>query len=413
MRLINTSTYILHDVQELGRPQYAILSHRWEGAEVTFRMLDSAKWRASNLHNPQMKKIKDACAKARLRNPPLEWLWVDTCCIDKTNSVELASSLNSMFEWYYKATVCYAYLYDVEWNARNKEISKSQDPKRLGQESAWFERGWTLQELLAPRNMEFYDQKWDFMGTKDSLANILQCKTGIATKYLTGASNFKQASVATRMSWMAGRTTTEIEDIAYSMLGLLNINMEIHYGEGVKAFMRLQRILMESSIDESIFAWTIPDQGLTCYKEHFPQASQWAPKDWGLLAPSPDCFAKYSDLFVLPDLYVPRLSGGYKWTQQGVQFQMPMVAGTEVTNIFGVARNEVTLALNCWTNGTDGKRYNINVQLLKTGNVYKRVQCNELGKKKGSKPKTNSRFGIDQVLTRPLTITQPEFDTFV
>lgn len=87
--------------------------------------------------------------------------------------------------------------------------------------------------------MEFYDRGWTFIGTKQDLADLLQAKTGIAKQYLSGASNFKAASVATKMSWIAGRTTTEIEDIAYSMLGLLNINMEIHYGEGVKAFMRL------------------------------------------------------------------------------------------------------------------------------------------------------------------------------
>ncbi|KAI4282435.1 MAG: hypothetical protein L6R38_002937 [Xanthoria sp. 2 TBL-2021] len=316
-----------------------------------------------------------------------------------------------MFEWYFRATVCYGYLYDVDWIATSRQISKSTDPKRPDQDSAWFERGWTLQELLAPRYMEFYDRGWNFMGTKQDLADLLQAKTGIAKQYLTGASNFKAASVATKMSWMAGRTTTEIEDIAYSMLGLLNINMEIHYGEGVKAFMRLQRTLMESSTDESIFAWTIPTKGLTCYRG-LGQAPKFSPTNWGLLAPSPDCFSKYNDLVVLPDLYVPRLSGGYRWTQQGVQFQMPMKSGTEVTNLFGVARKEVTLALNCWRYGTDGKPYNISIELLRNGSVYRRVKCDDLGRKKGSKPKTNRVLGFDQVITRPLTITQPELDPF-
>ncbi|KAL8689838.1 MAG: hypothetical protein Q9218_004583 [Villophora microphyllina] len=420
MRLINTKTYELHDSEGLDSPEYAILSHKWVGVEVTFQMLDSANWRATNLHSPQMEKIRAACTKAREQKPtPLEWLWVDTCCIDKTNSVELASSINAMFDWYYRATVCFAYLYDVDWNAATKQISKSQDPKRPNQEAAWFERGWTLQELLAPQHMEFYDRRWVSMGTRDSLADILHAKTGIAKQYLTGASNFRHASVATRMSWMAGRTTAKVEDIAYAMLGLLRIHMEIHYGEGVKAFMRLQRTLMESSIDESIFAWTTPSQGLKCYHIHYPQTSQWAPKDWGLLAPSPDCFSKHNDLVVLTDKCVPRLSGGYRWAQQGVHFQMPVVPGTEVTNFFGVARSDVTLALNCWKQDTGGKPYNITIQLSKTGSAfssgttYKRVQCNDLGMKKWSKPKTNSVLGVDQVMTRPLTITQPEFDPYV
>lgn len=129
--------------------------------------------------------------------------------------------------------------------------------------------------------MEFYDRGWNFIGTKQDLADLLQAKTGIAKQYLSGASNFKAASVATKMGWMAGRTTAEIEDIAYSMLGLLNINMEIHYGEGVKAFMSLQRTLMESSTDESIFAWTIPTKGLTCYRG-LGQAPKFSPTNWGL-----------------------------------------------------------------------------------------------------------------------------------
>lgn len=181
MRLINTSTYALPKIEELASPldeplNYAILSHKWVGAEVTFQMLDSADWRASNLHGPQMKKIRDACTKARQRNPPLDWLWVDIYYIDKKDLVEMASSLNSMFEWYFKATVCYAYLYDVDWSSG--QISKSTE--RPDHKSIWFERGWTLQELLAPMNMEFYDRKWNLIGTKKDLAEILQLRTGIA-----------------------------------------------------------------------------------------------------------------------------------------------------------------------------------------------------------------------------------------
>ncbi|KAL8978819.1 MAG: hypothetical protein Q9205_005692 [Flavoplaca limonia] len=269
--LINSRTYALE--KEVHNPEYAILSHKWIEPEVKFHQLESTEWRTINLKTQPMKKIRDACNKARQRRPPIEWLWVDTCCIDKTNSVELASSLNSMYEWYFRATVCYGYLYDVKWVASSRQISKSTDPKRKGQESAWFERGWTLQELLAPRSMEFYDGDWNFMGTKKNLADLLHERTGIAEEYLTGASNFKAASVATKLSWMAGRTTTAVEDIAYSMLGLLNISMDIRYGEGVKAFMRLQTTLMESSTDESLFAWTTPTNGLACYRGlgHIPQ----------------------------------------------------------------------------------------------------------------------------------------------
>lgn len=406
-RLINTRTYELH--KNVLSPEYAILSHKWVEPEVTFQQLDSTEWRTINLESQPMKKIRDACKKARERSSLIEWLWVDTCCIDKTDNVELASALNSMFEWYFGATVCYGYLYDVKWIASSRQISKSTDPKRPGTESAWFERGWTLQELLAPRYMEFYDRDWNFMDTRKNLADLIHERTGIAEKYLTGASNFKVASVATKLSWMAGRTTSAVEDIAYSMLGLLNITMEIRYGEGVKAFMRLQRTLMESSTDESLFAWTTPAGGLACYRGlgHVPEFS---PTHWGLLAPSPDCFSKYTDLVVLPDRYVPRLAGGYRMTQQGVHFVMPWTPTSEVISIFGWTRRHVTLGLNCCRFGDNGKPYNVGIKLLWDRGAYRRVKLDDL--KKASKPKSNKLMGLEEPGTKTLTISQPEFDPF-
>ena len=259
--------------------------------------------------------------------------------------------------------------------------------------------------------MEFHAQDWNLMGTREGLADILHLATGIDKRYLTGAGNFKQVSVATRMSWMAGRTTTKVEDIAYSMLGLLNVNMPIDYGEGAKAFIRLQRTLMENSTDESIFAWTTPTKGLVCYRDH-GQTPKWAPQSWGLLTPSPDCFQRYGDLVILKEKVVPRLAGGYRWTQMGVQFHMPFRGGTEVMNVFGLPKTEVTLPLNCWRYGVNGGPLTINIELVKDGNVYRRVQCKDLGQKRGAKPKTNTVIGFDQGLTTSLTIAQPEFDLF-
>ena len=415
MRLLSTSTYELHDSGEdvvIASPEYAILSHRWQQPEISFQTLNPAELHDTSHQTPQLEKIRQACAKARERKPPLKWLWIDTCCIDKKNAVEETKSINSMFEWYYKAKVCYAYLLDVNQSPPSPQMFQSQNPKRRGEKSEWFERGWTLQELLAPKDMEFYSHDWKPLGTKKDLAPILESVTGINKDYLSGKSSFKTASVATRMSWMAGRTTTVVEDIAYSMIGLFNLNMAVQYGEGTKAFLRLQRTLIENSTDESIFAWTIPAQGLLCYRG-LGQIPKWAPSKWGLVAPSPDCFRKYGDLVVLEDKVVPRLSGGYVWTQQGMQFQMPLKAGTEATNLLGLPRSEITLTLNCWRYDASGKLLTIQLQLVKNGAVYNRVKCDDLGQKKGAKPSTNSVMGLDQVLTRPLTIAQPPFDPLV
>lgn len=240
MRFLNTLTYEIisdDDPEFRADPSYATLSHRWVGPEITFQTLRPADLMNRSLETPQLNKIRGACAKARQQTPPLKWLWNDTCCIKKTNAVEEARSINSMFEWYSNATICYAYLHDVVGSAPGWQMFKSQDAKRKHHdlESEWFERRWTLQELLSPRNLDFYDREWTLMGSKTSLAIILQRVTGIDKRYLTGESKIQEASVATRMSWMAGRTTKEIEDIAYSMLGIFGITMTPQYGEGHKA----------------------------------------------------------------------------------------------------------------------------------------------------------------------------------
>lgn len=419
MRLLNTKTYQFHDTEDpvvLSSPEYAVLSHRWQAPEIKLQTFN-----ADDLHNttsgtslqtPQLNKIRQVCAKARSRNPPLDWVWIDSCCIDKTNAVEESRSINSMFEWYRRAALCIVYLYDVDKGAP----FESQSPDRRHKKSEWFTRGWTLQELLAPRQMEFYDRDWRFMGTKNSLAGTLAYLTGIGKEYLLGEKSIMTASVAERMSWMAGRSTTLVEDVAYSMLGIFNVNMAPLYGEGVKAFIRLQKTLMEDSTDESLFAWTVPeDTLLRCY-ERRGKVPTWAPKTWGLLAPSPDCFTKYRDIVVIPEGVVPRLRGGYSWTQHGVMFEMPSrSSGNFLYTDF--RRKERLFPLNCWKRGQDGKPYTVQVLLgkrHKNDQTYTRIQLDKLGLglgvKVASKPTTNTSHSEE---TTPLIVEQPQYSSTV
>ncbi|PSN71998.1 HET-domain-containing protein, partial [Corynespora cassiicola Philippines] len=245
-------------------PRYAALSHRWEKKEITFRTINSKALRNGSLASfevdlrPSAAKIIGACTVARQQQ--FEYVWIDTCCIERSSSEELSRALNMMFKWYREAAVCYTFLKDVAFSQVTGEMFNSIHEGRSGQASEWFERGWTLQELLAPSKVDFYDKDWKFMGTRDSLADIVGRISGIEPGYLkdpesgrSGKRGFQEASVATKMSWMAGRTTKHVEDIAYSLLGLFNVNMIPQYGEGIKAFSRLQdAILLDSNcFDES------------------------------------------------------------------------------------------------------------------------------------------------------------------
>lgn len=150
-----------------------------------------------------------------------------------------------MFEWYRQAEVCYAYLSDVD-SKKTLHNAIEQDFKK----SVWFRRGWTLQELLAPQWVEFYDVGWQEIGTKSSLAPLIKSITGISHLF-----NYADASIAQKMCWASLRQTTRIEDQAYCLLGIFGVHMPPLYGEGTNAFHRLQMEIISQSDDESIFAW--------------------------------------------------------------------------------------------------------------------------------------------------------------
>ncbi|KAF6811820.1 het domain protein [Colletotrichum plurivorum] len=244
MRLLNTSSLELREFLDSDIPGYAILSHTWESEEVTLKDL-------SDPHSQTKKgfsKIRACCAQAR--KDEHEWVWIDTCCIDKTSSAELSEAINSMFLWYKKAKACYVYLSDLP----------AQLPGELDLTAfrvvRWFTRGWTLQELIAPRYIEFFDQNWNEIGTKLSLANLIAEITGIRTSVLRGKEAVSSVSVAERMCWAAERETSRREDVAYCLLGIFDIQMPLLYGEGSKAFIRLQQEILRVSEDSTIFLWT-------------------------------------------------------------------------------------------------------------------------------------------------------------
>ncbi|KAF5669200.1 het domain-containing protein [Fusarium circinatum] len=206
MRLINIKTLELQEFFNENTPPYAILSHAWGEQEVTFQDWQNRQ-QVTQKHG--YSKILKACKEALNHN--LEWLWVDTNCIDKSSSAELSEAINSMFAYYQKSEICFAYLADVPTVSQDSELLYSQI-----QASRWFTRGWTLQELIAPKHLTFYAADWTEIGNKGgSLVEFIASITKIDMVYLSGRGRIYRASIAHRMSWLAKRTTTRTEDMAY------------------------------------------------------------------------------------------------------------------------------------------------------------------------------------------------------
>ena len=257
--------------------KYAILSHRWVGKEVDYdEIVEPAKMAVEERNEIRQRggyrKILDSCKQAQ--KDGYEWLWVDTCCIDKRSSAELSEAINSMYRWYENAKVCYTYLHD----APGSSFPTVRDDERYPDFSGWpewFSSGWTLQELIAPNNVQFLNKDWQNIGDKRTLASILQNITGIPEDTLTHGLRGNRPCIAQIMSWASNRKTTRVEDRAYSLMGLLDVNMPMLYGEGKKAFHRLQLEIIRASNDQSIFAWS--------YKRGDMQPGS-------ILADDPSCF---------------------------------------------------------------------------------------------------------------------------
>jgi hypothetical protein len=250
MRLLHTETYKLETFLN-NIPFYAILSHTWCEEEVLFTHVTSDFEDAKRLKGWQ--KVESCCWRAA--QDGWQYVWIDTCCINKADTTELGEAINSMFRWYENAQVRYAYLEDVppRYYASNEHMETEGVPwKWHFRSTRWFKRGWTLQELLAPTYLLFMDNGWGLLGSREEFANEVETATGIAVKHLL---DFNPCCLATKLSWAVSRQTTREEDRAYSLLGLLEINMPLIYGEGKRSFIRLQQELIRNYSDETILAW--------------------------------------------------------------------------------------------------------------------------------------------------------------
>lgn len=356
MRLLNVETWKFESYPTAdAAPPYAILSHRWQDDEITFedfvehplseenRKLSRRIQRLERLvlalatDNPPS-GINQAESSFKSSAPPevlleeepseppiletfphlsrvygrkawpkleglaaiavrlgLSHVWVDTFCIDQKSSSELSESINSMFLWYTMSRICVAYLFDVRGGSLGGGHHFSW--------SEWFERGWTLQELIAPQELWFFDAEWGFLATRKDSAGDIYLRTKIPVVLFTGngVGDLHKFSVAARLSWASNRKTSRPEDRAYSLMGLFGVNISTIYGEGEsKAFFRLQSEIFQAIRDQSIFCWgTFPyaiGHALPCFHPRFVAPSSPHQKRLGLFASSVQDFSECGDI---------------------------------------------------------------------------------------------------------------------
>jgi len=328
MRLINIKSMVLEEFFGHKIPPYAILSHCWGVEELSFQDIHKSDRQSKR----GFAKIDFACRQANFDG--FRHAWIDTCCIDKSSSVELSEAINSMYSWYAKAAACYVYLEDV--------TSSNSPDETFGQleKSRWFTRGWTLQELLAPQDVNFYDKHWRIVGTKKSICQLLSKITHIPQLVLQDRSHLKSVGAAQRMSWAANGQTTRLEDIAYCLLGLFDVNIPLLYGEGEKAFLRLQEEILRVSDDQSLFAWD--STGLTLFSSNY-----------GFLAKSPAAFSFAGAIVPIPSVLGVH---SFSMTNKGLCISLPLL----------VRNDEIIGLLNCRQKGDFSSI--AGVRLLQTSN---------------------------------------------
>ncbi|KAI0645393.1 hypothetical protein C8Q79DRAFT_926645 [Trametes meyenii] len=268
---------------------YAILSHVWdEAVEQSYENVVALIGNRATYEDPSLNEKVRKCASLAIRHGLVRF-WIDAPCIDKRNSTELGEALSSMYDWYSNAKICFAHLPDVP---SYDDISQ---PNSAFRQSVYFTRGWTLQELIAPKRVVFLAKDWTPIGEKTGLANLLQDITGIDVDVLTHRRPVVDVSVARRFSWASRRKTTLLEDEAYCLMGLFGVRMQMDYGEGHQAFFRLQKKILEEVCDHTLFCWGIVQDMPPPIQYNTQDASGQptpVPAKPGLFASSPAAFGR-------------------------------------------------------------------------------------------------------------------------
>ena len=413
MRLINNATLALESF--MGKPPpYAILSHTWADGEVTYEDFSEADPQART-QKKGFRKIAMTCELAVRAG--LTHSWVDTCCIDKRSSAELTEAINSMFRWYADAAVCFAWLADLapdeaaEASLSGLSLSAHRSPRHRPQQQEveavtipglercrWFTRGWTLQELIAPRTVQFYDRDWHLRGTKAELSAQLARITNVSREVLANPARMHRLSVASRMAWASGRETTRVEDTAYCLLGIFDVNMPLLYGEGERAFLRLQEAIASQTNDFSLFAWTAQPPPASEAAERGKKPQSYC----GVCASSPADFRGAASIRLLRDA---AFDPEFIITNKGLRMN---------TNIFP-GEGGYFLGLNC-THHVDSPSQSQNYGTVEPGEelgiwiqqhgggVYSRVRSHEYARQPPGEKAKLSRIFLSRFVSAELSL---------
>ena len=255
-RNVDHRTQVFSEFRDAENTRHAFLSHRWIAPEVDYQeIVNLGKMCRTERDEIRGRlgytKLLRVCMQSNMDGCGL--VWVDSCCIDKRIGVELSEATNAAYRWCENSEKCYVYLHDVDGPFPTVR-DKARYPDSDGWPE-WFSRVWTLQELIAPRIVQFFNKHWKLIGDKHEFAAMLQDITQVPKRVLIDGLSRNRPCVAQIISWASNRRAGRLENRAYSLMGLLDVNMPLLFGEGKKAFHRLQLEIIRASNDPSIFAW--------------------------------------------------------------------------------------------------------------------------------------------------------------
>ncbi|KAE9976271.1 hypothetical protein BLS_002145 [Venturia inaequalis] len=394
MRLLNTQTLLLQGFpeNEVKRLPYGILSHTWlpRKKEVTFEdmQMDQEHYRNKLGYG----KIKGCCEQARAESTPIDWVWIDTCCIDQKKEAELGQAIRSMWRWYADAAFCYALLADVSGKTPIDSPSFDETFKN----DKYFTRAWTLQELLAPKEVVMFSKDWDRIGTRAGFRKIISAATRIDPKALDGIDTSRSSfSIAQRMCWAADRNCSIPEDIAYCLMGIFDVSMPVLYGENPeKAFLRLQEEIVKQTNDESLLAWDPDPDHIESGAETSGSGYTTSPlRLTGPLASHPRQFRNSGNIktFNIWDQAFP-----YSMHSGVMEIRLPLVPVLPPSDLF-------ILMFNCAREGKEGL---VGIRIKKlhpAAEKYARVMEPIIEGIEGDQPKETRTISMSKVVVLPDT----------